>query len=43
MSEKQSRLAEFKDFVLQGNVVDLAVGGDHRHLFRRDHQGQRST
>ena len=25
MSEKQSRLAEFKDFVLQGNVVDLAV------------------
>jgi large conductance mechanosensitive channel len=25
MSEKQSRLAEFKDFVLKGNVVDLAV------------------
>ena len=25
MSEKQSRVAEFKDFVLQGNVVDLAV------------------
>lgn len=25
MSEKQSWLAEFKDFVLQGNVVDLAV------------------
>jgi large conductance mechanosensitive channel len=25
MSEKQSRLAEFKDFVLKGNVIDLAV------------------
>jgi large conductance mechanosensitive channel len=25
MSEKQSPIAEFKDFVLQGNVVDLAV------------------
>ncbi len=25
MNEKQSRLAEFKDFVLKGNVVDLAV------------------
>ena len=25
MSQKQSRLAEFKDFVLHGNVVDLAV------------------
>lgn len=25
MAEKKSALAEFKDFVLQGNVVDLAV------------------
>ncbi len=25
MSQKQSRWAEFKDFVMQGNVVDLAV------------------
>jgi large conductance mechanosensitive channel len=25
MSEKKTPLAEFKDFVLQGNVVDLAV------------------
>jgi large conductance mechanosensitive channel len=25
MSEKRSALAEFKDFVLQGNVIDLAV------------------
>jgi large conductance mechanosensitive channel len=25
MSEQKSALAEFKDFVLQGNVVDLAV------------------
>jgi large conductance mechanosensitive channel len=25
MSEQRSALAEFKDFVLQGNVVDLAV------------------
>jgi large conductance mechanosensitive channel len=25
MSDKKSPLAEFKDFVLQGNVVDLAV------------------
>lgn len=25
MSEKPSALAEFKDFILQGNVVDLAV------------------
>jgi large conductance mechanosensitive channel len=25
MTEKQSRWAEFKDFILKGNVVDLAV------------------
>jgi large conductance mechanosensitive channel len=25
MSDKKNALAEFKDFVLQGNVVDLAV------------------
>ena len=25
MSEKKSAIAEFKDFVMQGNVIDLAV------------------
>ena len=43
-------LQEFKAFIARGNVLDLAVGGDHRrrvrhdrHLAhrRRDHAGDR--
>ena len=31
-------LEEFKKFALRGNVVDLAIGVDHRRRLRRDRQ-----
>ena len=29
-------LKEFREFAIRGNVMDLAVGGDHRRCVRKD-------
>jgi hypothetical protein len=31
-----SMMQEFREFAVKGNVMDLAVGGDHRRRFWQD-------